>query len=1347
MATAVREEIIRRLLVERGLVTPDVMAELRREQASRVERGEAAPLARIVIQRQLVGSDDLADVLRESEAFAFVCQGCNARVSVDDVGGNECPRCGRGPLSLQRIPGRPSPQDGTVAPGGTVRYRGGVPVGGNGSRGQQRPSATHRRTQPAAVAPPSPGPPGGAFDHPTSRQPGAGTAGHGSARFRPGGASGPGRAAIELHDSDRHRVPPALALHDSDRRPAVAPGNVADGRRFRSGPAPAGVADSARFQSGQSGRGTRHETASPEPGNSPNGSGSTIARGAMPRELGPYELVQEIGRGGMGVVFKARQVALDRDVALKVLLAGPFASEQQRKRFKREAEIASRLRHPAIVPILDFGIVDGLHYLAMNFVEGRPLTDLIRSRTLDMRAALRIAREVALGLHHAHKDSVIHRDVKPANILIDADGRPHITDFGLARRIDGEESTALTQTGKVIGTPFYMSPEQTQGRRDIGAGTDVYSLGVVLFEMLAYRRPFEANSSFSLIEKILNEEPPALDDQSGSLERLVDREVNTIVQKALAKDPDARYRTARELAEDIDRYLRGDPILARPENAVEKAFRKVKRHKAAILAAAASALVALLVGLTVASLLGPRPPEGGSSANGGGNGGGAGGASTGGNGGGATGGGTTGGGGTGGGGTGGSSATEVASPAKEKVDAAFREVLIAETTPSRPERVSAVGRALEILDAAFSLDPEEPAVALLRARAHRLQGKWREAADAYRDAYELDETCTFALYQRSRLLLNSLQEPRAAIAALERLAAGAPPLGTVTSMGAGAGHGEAGGSSVSRSLVPPFPPVIYRILGDGALRLFRDRDREGALARTREAQRISSDCEDIYLLEMVLHLLPGRENFDAALDSSRKALQVNPRSWRAMSNRSEVLALLGQHAEALDTLQRALVIEPGSPKLLRQRSKLLGVSGRFEEAAADLARAIEDDPLRDAEKALEEQLRLADYYRYANANDRAIAACETARRLAPASADPWVALSRVHGRSRRFDLAVEVLQEALRTGVDDLESVYKELFTIYKEQGTEKDVDALVADYMKRDDGARAENLAGLMYALRGELEKAHGHFEEAIRKDPTLVEAYQHVAKSLWDLGRKTESLAVADRVIQAAPSDPEAWLTAALIRNMSKDLSGAIAAAEKAVRMDPEVDDGRVFLSLLYMQSGRPADAEREVRAALRLAPDDPNLLIALAQITDRRDPREAERLIMQAAMAAPDKPGPLGVMAIMYIQNRRYEEGLAVAERALRLSPQDGDLHATKGMALFRMKQFSAGRDSMLAAEEHGCSGTEMSTVYFVLGLCEENLGNMNEAHRRVRQALKSDPEFEPAQRWLMEKDGRAPPGGGR
>ena len=309
------------------------------------------------------------------------------------------------------------------------------------------------------------------------------------------------------------------------------------------------------------------------------------------RYFGDYELQEEIARGGMGVVYKARQTSLNRAVALKMILAGDFSSPAMVERFQIEAEAAARLEHPNIVPIYEIGEHDGQHYFSMRFVEGGTLTQALLKRKYTSRHAAELMVKVARAVHHAHQHGIIHRDLKPGNILLDANGEPQVADFGLAKLL--EHDSALTQSATVMGTPSYMAPEQAEGQtKQATTAVDIYSLGAILYALLTGRPPFVGSNPLEVLVQVREREPAS----PQSLNPKLDRDLAVICLKCLEKDPARRYGSAEALVEDLERWLRCEPVLARPTSQWETA-RKWVRRKPAIATLAAS--VALLL-MTVA---------------------------------------------------------------------------------------------------------------------------------------------------------------------------------------------------------------------------------------------------------------------------------------------------------------------------------------------------------------------------------------------------------------------------------------------------------------------------------------------------------------------------------------------------------------------------------------------------------------------------------------------------------------------------------------------------------------------------------------------------------------------------
>lgn len=316
-------------------------------------------------------------------------------------------------------------------------------------------------------------------------------------------------------------------------------------------------------------------------------------------EFGDYELLEEIGRGGQGIVYRARQKSLNRLVALKIVGLGQRATETNLKRFRREAEAAARLQHPRIIPIYEIGERDGACYFSMKLEEGGQLDQFVRRDAISLRRAAELIASLARTVHYAHERGILHRDIKPGNILLDAQGEPHLADFGLVRLV--ESDSTITRTMEVLGTPSYIAPEQATGNNaQVTSATDVYGLGAVFYQLLTGHPPFAGGTTYETIRLVLETEPrsPRLWNPK------IDRDLTTICLKCLEKDPARRFRSALALAEDLERWLKHEPIQARRTGLIARGGKWIRRNTTT--AALLAVLLALVV--TVALLFFNREP-------------------------------------------------------------------------------------------------------------------------------------------------------------------------------------------------------------------------------------------------------------------------------------------------------------------------------------------------------------------------------------------------------------------------------------------------------------------------------------------------------------------------------------------------------------------------------------------------------------------------------------------------------------------------------------------------------------------------------------------------------------------
>ncbi len=323
---------------------------------------------------------------------------------------------------------------------------------------------------------------------------------------------------------------------------------------------------------------------------------ASLQRGTRVGYFGDYELLKVLGEGGMGIVYKARQISLNRPVALKMIKASRFPSSDEVRRFQNEAEAVARLDHPNIVPIFEVGRFEDQHYFSMKLIAGESLDKGLKDYVADPRRAARLMVATSDAILHAHQRGILHRDLKPANILVDSTGQPHVSDFGLAKRIDGDSE--LTCSGAIVGTPAYMAPEQASGKRGaVTTSTDVYGLGAILFALLTGRAPFGGPTVLDVLEQVRGRIP----DSPRKLNPRVPPDLDVVCLKCLEKDPRRRYASADGFAQDIKRWLAGEPIAARPVGSAARLWMWCRRNP--VVAWAATLVSAALVGVAVLAVL------------------------------------------------------------------------------------------------------------------------------------------------------------------------------------------------------------------------------------------------------------------------------------------------------------------------------------------------------------------------------------------------------------------------------------------------------------------------------------------------------------------------------------------------------------------------------------------------------------------------------------------------------------------------------------------------------------------------------------------------------------------------
>ncbi len=1021
-----------------------------------------------------------------------------------------------------------------------------------------------------------------------------------------------------------------------------------------------------------------------------------------PRRIGDFQIVREIGRGGMGIVFEARQVSLNRSVALKLLPPGLGFSEKSIARFRREAQAAARLHHTNIVPVYATGEETGSYYYAMELVEGQSLAEVLRDlrgrganplleRTVDRSEArsaaptvdgpapgaiastlpgtsaaenrrwfdtvARLMAEVAEGLHHAHGQGVIHRDIKPANLMLSNDGRLCITDFGLALMT---QEPGMTMSGLLVGSPAYMSPEQiAAGRVTVDHRTDVYSLGVVLYETLTWRLPFPGETREAMLTAILTREPA----RPRGINPRVPLDLETICLKAMDKNPDRRYATAGEMAADLRRYLQGGLILARRAGPLRRAARTVRRHRVAF-------LLGLSLLILAAAGIGARVAFVGAAA--------------------------------------------------ERMAKALAEARLAMESGDLRE-------ALARADAALALEPDQPEARLLRARA--LVGLDR-APDAVGEAREIlardpgNLAAQLILVGASGSIpgMSGEDEKR-----LEKRLASQP--------------GEPGDLDYFRSLLADNPreelehldaalernPAHLGALARRAARLrdlkrfpeaLSDCDRlltaqpRSAMGRRLKAQvflELGDDTRALQELDRAIeqdrgdvasYLLRGRQfcqgdrkSEEAAFRDLDEAIRLDPGSGRAYDMRAWCHFMFGRNDRAIEDARRAIALGPDRDYLstsyarlcsalhrLGQDEEARGAAGQFraviaawpdrrrrggaslqlvtilrtlgdlEAARGEATRSIEDAPSWSAFTAR------ADLDRLLKDDAGWRRDCRAAKELPLDQPGPLsTRASTLRDTCGDFEAALADHDRAIALapgwGLAYTERAWTEIQGRLYDRG--------FADY------ARAIDLAPNMlrtYNARGKVHLGLRHWEEALRDfdrsialEPNRL-AFAYRALALDGLGRIREEKASMERAI---PFDPNA-INVASLGSIAAELGETAEADDcfrRAIATDPRSAYVRVFLAWHEAEQGHCEAATRELQAArdigLSSQTDKLNFAFVLAGPLHQRcpgqsDPVEALRLAREGTLRSADAwdaPNPPAALALACFRNGLYRETLSL------------------------------------------------------------------------------------------------------
>ncbi len=605
------------------------------------------------------------------------------------------------------------------------------------------------------------------------------------------------------------------------------------------------------------------------------------------RAFGKYQLVQELGRGGMGIVFRAWDKTLKRTVALKMLVAGDTASPEEEERLYKEATANARLAHPNILPVYEVGRIDGRLYFTMEFIRGSGFDRLMLEKKLDRRRGMEILRDVCQALAFAHSKGILHRDVKPANIMVAQDGHVYLMDFGLARNF--RETAKLTQTGFVMGTPNYMSPEQCRGERETLDGrSDVFGVACVMYEFFTGAPPFDSESMVDILLAVLKSEaiPPG--------KRVPDlpAELETICLKGMRKERDARYATAALMAEDIDRWMRGDAISALPETTWERWRGRVRRQKAMFgIAATAAVVVLAALGFGASAWSRSRAAEQGRSDL--------------------------------------EQAQERRDRAKKHFDAARVSWDIAEKcllSGRTADLAKHLGDAAKALDQALAVDAGYGEALALRGRVYNRLGQREQALADLSASLALEPGSAEARYERAKVRIAAIMDMGAG-----QRARGKPEQAPEFKKQFDE-HCTQAEEDLASAAAAPGKPAEWMTAHCRGARAFLGGRLDESAATLGEAVQLNPFLDDALDLRGYVSLVQGKAA-DALRDFA-EATRVNPMNVNALNHRGVALAEGGDPAQAAASYEAALAVNPGFLRARINLARALRELGRPQDAVA-----------------------------------------------------------------------------------------------------------------------------------------------------------------------------------------------------------------------------------------------------------------------------------------------------------------------------------------------------------------------------------------------------------------------------
>ncbi len=1083
---------------------------------------------------------------------------------------------------------------------------------------------------------------------------------------------------------------------------------------------------------------TAHTPADTPPG---DGEAAGGAEAVLPRQLAGYTLLEEVGRGGMGVVYRAHQMHPAREVAVKVLLAGGHAGAERRARLLAEADAIARLQHPGIVQVYEVGTHDGLPFLALEYVGGGSLARTLGGVPQPTREAAALVEKLAGAIDHAHRAGVVHRDLKPANILLSVsrepgasapsalapgwrlnEAVPKITDFGLAK----QEGPGLTATGAVLGTPSYMAPEQAGGDPGkVGPAADVYALGAVLYELLTGRPPFQGPTPLETLEQVRSQEPVP----PGQLQGKVPRDLGTICLKCLAKEPARRYAGAADLADDLRRFLAGEPIRARPVGRLEKALKWVRRRPA-LAALWAVGLLAVVLGGAAALWLERQAADlrRGVEAD----------------------------------------LARVADLHRQERWGEARTAL--EQTADRlgpdgpPDLVRQVEEAQANLRLVDRLDAARMRAATWVEGGFDHRAAEREYAAAFRAAglgepgqdvavvaarvresavrdqlvAALDDWAALTpIRERSRrawLLAvarradpgrwrDRFRDPAvwANRAALPRLAAEAPVDRLSPQLLA------ALGKILERNGADPVPlltaaqlrhPGDFWLNFNLGLALYEAKKPGDAVGYYRAALAVRPGAGPV--LNNLGVALQTMQRLGEAVPCFRRAIALDPGLAPAHANLGLTLDLQDRPEEAVLQYRKALALNPRDPQTNRRLGSLLYRKGRRDEAVPYFRRALALDP-RYAHAHYDLGIALQDQGR----RDEAIACYRRAMALDPRDAHAPYNLGIALHDQGRLPEAVACYREALARDPRHAHA-HNNLGTALKEQGRLDEAAACFRKAIALEPGyAEAHTNLGTTLLAKGRPDEAVACHRKALALDPRLAMAHSHLGDALERQGRTDEAMTCYRKALALDPRLAQAHNNLANVLNQTGRWDEAIVCCRKALALDPRLARAHFNLGNALAQKGRRDEALACFQKAVALDPGDAQARSNLGYVLSWMDRLDEAAAALQKAIALdPRLAPPHHNLGNVRWKQARVDEAIACYQKAVALDPRLAAVFSDLGRALQTRARW----------EEAGACYQQAVTLaprdpwlHFNLGRVLGTRGRLDEALAAYRRAIALKPDL--------------------